>query len=135
MDPPSKAPPTRLVHSVPGARIRIEAVVLAGGSCPAEEFLDGLGEVDTAKVMALFALFVQRFPQPLSREKFKKIEGTADLFEFKSFQLRLPCFFRPAGRLLLTHGLVKKADRLPLREIQRAADIKAVFEQREGTHG
>lgn len=135
MASPGKVPLTRLIHAVPGARVRIEAVVLADGSCPAEAFLDGLGEADAAKVLALFDLFVQRFPQPLSREKFKKIEGTAGLFEFKSFQIRLPCFFRPGGRLLVTHGLIKKADRLPPQEIARAHAIQAAYEARERNHG
>jgi len=135
MGPPPKAPLTRLIHAAPGARTRIEAVVLADGSCPAEDFLDTLRPADAAKVMALFDLFVQRFPQPLSREKFKKIEGTPGLFEFKSFQIRLLCFFRPGGRVLLTHGLIKKADRLPSQEIARAHAIQATYDERERSYG
>jgi hypothetical protein len=135
MGPPPKAPLTRLIHAVSGARVGIEAVVLADGSCPAEVFLDALGPADAAKLMALFDLFVRRFPQPMSREKFKKIEGTAGLFEFKSFQIRLPCFFRPGGRLLLTHGLIKKADRLPPQEIARAHAIQAAYEEQERNDG
>jgi hypothetical protein len=68
-------------------------------------------------------------------EKFKKIEGTVDLFEFKSFQIRIPCFFVPGGRILLTLGLIKQADRLRQREIVRAREIKGVFERRAKTHG
>ncbi len=127
------APVSKLIHGVPGGRIRIEVVVLDDGSCPAEGFLEQLGESDTAKVMALFSLFVERFPRFLSPEKFKKIEGT-DLFEFKCFQIRMPCFFSGHGRVLLTHGLIKKADRLRAGDIKRAEEVKATFERRVKLH-
>jgi len=131
---PQEAPVSKVIHAVHGGRIRIEAVVLDDGSCPAEAFLQELGESDTAKMMALFSLFVERFPKRLSSEKFKKIEET-DLFEFKCFQIRMPCFFSGHGRVLLTHGLIKKADRLRAGDIKRAREIKATFERSVKAHG
>jgi hypothetical protein len=131
----SKAPLTKPIHALPHGRIRIEAVVRDDGSCPAKEFLDGLDAGKTAKMKALFTLFIERFPQPLSGEKFKKIEGTEDLFEFKSFQIRIPCFFVSGGRILLTHGLIKQQDRLRPSEIARANEIKGVFDRRMKSHG
>ena len=125
---------SKLIHAVPGAKVRIEAVVLDDGSCPAEEFLDQLSDSETAKMQALFDLFVRKFPGNLSDQKFKRIEGT-DLFEFKSFQIRMPCFFFPGGRVLLTYGLKKKADSLRPRDIRKAQDIKSVFERRVKPHG
>ena len=135
MSDQANPPLTRLIHEVPNAKVRIEAVVLENGSCPAEEFLEELDEVDTQKMKALFDLFIRSRPRPLSREKFKKIEGTDDLFEFKNFQIRMPCFFKPGGRLLLTHGLIKKGDKLSTPEIDKAKKIKAILEKREGAHG
>jgi hypothetical protein len=131
----SKTPLTKPIHALPYGRIRIEAVVLDDGSCPAEEFLNGLDEEKTAKMKALFNLFIEMHPRQMSDQKFKKIEGTADLFEFKSFQIRMPCFFASGGRILLTHGLTKKQDRLPSSEITRAKVIKGVFERRTLSHG
>lgn len=131
---PQETPLTKLIHAVPGGKIRVEAVVLDDGSCPAEEFLGQLGEVDTAKMKALFDMFVRAYPSFLSDQKFKKIEGT-DLYEFKCFQSRLPCFFSPGGRVLLTHGLNKKADKLRPSEIKTAKQIKADFERRVKSHG
>ena len=46
-----------------------------------------------------------------NREQFKKIEGE-DFFEFKNFQIRMPCYFHAAGRLIITHGFIKKEDGL-----------------------
>ena len=109
--------------------------MLDDGSCPAEEFLNGLDEEKTAKMKALFHLFITTHPRQMSDQKFKKIEGTADLFEFKSFQIRMPCFFAQGGRILLTHGLIKQQDRLPTGEITRAKRIKGEFEKRAKFHG
>jgi hypothetical protein len=120
---PQEAPVSKVIHAVHGGRIRIEAVVLDDGSCPAEAFLQELGESDTAKMMALFSLFVERFPKRLSSEK------------FKCFQIRMPCFFSGHGRVLLTHGLIKKADRLRAGDIKRAREIKATFERSVKAHG
>ena len=125
---------SKLIHAVHGAKVRIEAVVLDDGSCPAEEFLDQLSESETAKIQGLFDLFVRTFPENLSDQKFKRIVGTV-LFEFKCFQIRMPCFFFPGGRVLLTYGLRKKTDNLRPRDIRKAQDIKSVFERRVKSHG
>jgi hypothetical protein len=130
----SKGPSSTLIYALPNGRIRIEAVVLDDGSCPAKEFLNGLSPNDTAKMKALFALFVERYPQRLSDQKFKRIEET-EFFEFKSFKIRVPCFFAPDGRLLLTHGLIKKRDKLQPKEIEKARAIRAVFERKGRFHG
>ncbi|MBI4572035.1 MAG: type II toxin-antitoxin system RelE/ParE family toxin [candidate division NC10 bacterium] len=126
---PQKTPLTKVIHAVPGAKIRVEAVVLDDGSCPAEEFLNHLGELGTAKMKGLFDLFVRTYPRHLSDQKFKRIEGT-DLFEFKSFQIRMPCFFSQDGRVLLAHGLIKKTDKLQVSDVRKAREIKASFERR-----
>ena len=108
--------------------------MLDDGSCPAEEFLSQLSELDIQKMKATFDLFVASSPRPLSREKFKKIEGT-DLYEFKCFQVRMPCFYAGQGRIILTHGLKKKADKLRPSDIKKAQELKGTFERRTGKHG
>jgi hypothetical protein len=68
-------------------------------------------------------------------EHFKKLEGTDGLFEFKRFQIRMPCFFDGRGALVLTHGLTKKKDRYRAEEIDRARRIRdgdAARASREG---
>lgn len=110
-----------------GHRLSIEAACLASGGAPAEEFLDSLGDSDAAKMQALFALVGDQYPQVFNREKFKRVEGSDKIFELKSFQIRVLCFFVPGGRLILTHGLVKKKDRLDPADITRAETIRAWF--------
>lgn len=47
------------------------------------------------------------------------------LFEFKSFQLRMPFAYAKSesGVILITHGFRKKKDRTPKEEIERALRI------------
>ncbi len=55
-------------------------------------------------------------------QKFKPIEGTK-FFEFKDFQLRMPCF-RQGNTMVITHGFIKKTGPIPAAEIRRAERIK-----------
>jgi hypothetical protein len=59
----------------------------------------------------------------VNAEKFKKIAGT-DFFEFKSHQIRMPCYYLPGRLLAITHGFFKQSDRIPSSEIARAERIR-----------
>ena len=62
--------------------------------------------------------------------KFKHLTGTSQLFEFKVGQSRVISFFFLGGRVVLTHGFVKKKKKTPKGEIDRAENIKREFEER-----
>ncbi len=98
------------------------------GSCPACEFFDGLSQLDKAKLMALFRIAGDhgKFHNP---EKSGDLGG--GLFEFKSFQIRMPfAYARNERRLvLITHGFIKKKDKTPKDEIARAWRI---YEEDQG---
>jgi hypothetical protein len=64
-----------------------------------------------------------------NREQFKKIEGE-DFFEFKNFRIRMPCYFHRAGRLILTHGFIKKEPWIRPEEIERMKRIRDEYEKR-----
>ncbi len=89
------------------------------GGCPACEFFDGLSLPDKAKLMALFRIAgdLGKFHNP---EKFGDLGG--GLYEFKSFQIRMPFAYakRERGLILITHGFIKKKARTPREEIDRA---------------
>ena len=89
------------------------------GDCPAGEFFDGLNTLDKAKLMALFLIAGDqgKFYNP---EKFGDLGG--GLYEFKSFQIRMPFAYakNERGLILVTHGFIKKKDKTPKTEIERA---------------
>lgn len=114
-----------------GRKLRIEFACRANGTMPAKEFYDGeLSESERRKLNPP----IQRLADDgrvANEERFKKVDGTEELWEFKLHQVRIPGFFLPGGRFVLTHGLRKKKDRLPKSEIKLAETIRKEHITRE----
>jgi phage-related protein len=106
-----------------GRRFQIAFARDAAGRFPGEEFFDSLDKASQAKVMALFQIAgdLGSFQNP---EKFGDLGG--GLFEFKSFQIRMPFGYaaKPErGVIVISHGFYKKKDKTPKEEIERARRI------------
>ena len=91
-----------------------------------KEFLDDLNAKQAQKVLWVLRA-VRELPQ-VPQQYFKKLEGTADLWEvraeFGGDAFRLLGFW-DAGRLvILTNGFVKKTQKTPEREIALAEQRK-----------
>lgn len=115
-----------------GRRFTIAYAVDDNGRSPGKEFFDALPVEDKAKLMRLFVLLGDQGRIDNS-EKFRKL--TERFFEFKSFQIRMACCFLPSGLVLITHGFVKRRDRTPRKEIERAKRIFEEDQQRAGRAG
>ena len=106
-----------------GRRFTIAYAVERNGRSPGQAFFDKLSLQDRAKLMRLFALLGDE-GKITNPEKFGDLgEGFR---EFKSFQIRMPCRFIAGGIVLVTHGFVKKKDKTPKEEINRA---KRIFQE------
>ena len=106
----------------------IELAVTANERCPAKKFLNGLSKDDIGKILRVIKRLADE-GKVTNREQFKKIEGE-DFFEFKNFQIRMPCYFHAAGRLIITHGFIKKGDWIRPEEIDRMKRIRDEYEKR-----
>jgi phage-related protein len=106
----------------PGAKFAIAFAGEKSGACPACDFFDGLSLLDKAKLMALFQIAADhgKFHNP---EKFGDLGK--GLYEFKSFQIRMPFAYakNERGLILITHGFIKQRDKTPKAEIARARRI------------
>ena len=95
----------------------------------AEEFISGLPEKARAKVLANIRKI--RFGVR-DAELFKKLDGT-DIWEFRTLYegiaYRLFAFWDKDTETLVvaTHGLVKKTQKTPKREIRHAQEIKKEY--------
>ena len=102
-----------------GEKFEIAFAREKSGSCPACEFFEGLSLPDKAKLMALFKILGDhgKFHNP---EKFGDLGD--GLYEFKSFQIRMPFAYvkKERGLVLVTHGFIKKKNKTPKEEITRA---------------
>ena len=97
--------------------------VCANRTSPGLEFYNQREPRVQAQLNALFQRLGD-FGTILNEEKFKKIENT-EFFEFKAFRVRMPCFMLPDGLVVITHGFIKKREKIGPTEIERAKRIKA----------
>lgn len=109
-----------------GTRLSIHYLCTDDGVCPVEQFLQTLPREDVQKLDVLFQ-YLGDHGKIANREKFKKLEGTDGIFEFKSHQLRLLCFFTDDKRVIVCRALVKKRDRHNEADLDFAADCKHRF--------
>jgi|HubBroStandDraft_5_1064220.scaffolds.fasta_scaffold52909_3 hypothetical protein len=116
-----------------GALFTIEYAKRRDGSMPGLDFFNEAEVRWQARLIILFKLLADT-GRIRNLEQFRKIaEG---LFEFKAFQVRMPCYFRPDQRVVITHGFRKKKEgATPRQEIERAAQIKAEYEERLTSDG
>jgi len=106
----------------------VELAITANGRCPAKKFLNGLSKDDREKILRVIKRLADE-GKVTNREQFKKIEGE-DFFELKNFQIRMPCYFQAAGRLIITHGFMKKEAWIRPEEIDRMIRIRDEYEKR-----
>ena len=104
----------------------VELAITANGRCPGKKFLDDLSKLDREKILRIIKRLADE-GKVTNREQFKKIEGE-DFFEFKNFQIRMPCYFRSDGRIIITHGFIKKGDSIKPEEIER---LKRICDENE----
>jgi len=104
----------------------------ADGKCPVREFLDLLPGKAAQKVTWVLNLIEDLDVVPSTY--FKKLVSTEDIWECRiqlgSNAYRIFCFFDGHSVVILTHGLIKKTQKTPLAEIDRAMAYKRDYLQR-----
>jgi phage-related protein len=103
----------------------------ADGKCPVQEFLDSLSGKVAQKIVWVLRLLEDMDIVPASY--FKKLAGAEDIWEcrvqFGSNAYRIFCFFLN-NSVVLTHGFVKKSQKTPAREIEKAEAYRRDFFRR-----
>lgn len=94
----------------------------ADGKCPVKDFLDALPRKVAQKVTWVLRLLEDLDVIPVTY--FKKLTGGDGIWEcriqFGSNAYRLFCFFANGDIVVLTHGLIKKTQKTPKSEIEKA---------------
>lgn len=109
----------------------IEFYEQPGGGCPVQEFLDSLDkERELPHVMFVFSLGEEKgnklglpHSRPLREGLFEyRVRANRKLFRF-------PYFF-DHGNIVITHGLIKKTDKLPKGELEKAKKYRSSYLER-----
>ena len=106
-----------------GREKEIWAIASASG-CPVTDFLRTQPDTDQQKVMKLIRMVADQGTLH-NREKFRFAEE--GIFEFKSYQIRIMCFFLEGKRIICTHAFRKKQPKTPRTEIVRAKRLRAEY--------
>ena len=103
------------------------------GEVPVELFLDSLSAKMSAK-MARSISALQKHGNELREPYFKHLED--GIFELRaqigSDISRVFYFFFFGKRAVLTHGIIKKTQKTPASEIERAKSYRKIYIKREG---
>ena len=118
---------TRLAYD--GSVFKIEFYVIPSGRALTEEWLNSLSP-DYQKKFAVLFVRLGDHGKIWNEQKFKHLEGSSQIFEFKADSGRILCFFFHGKRVILTHGFFKKGAKTPKGEIERAHLLKEEFERR-----
>ena len=104
----------------------------ADGKCPVKEFLDSLSGKVAQKVAWVLSLIEDLDVVPSTY--FKKLVSTEEIWECRiqlgSNAYRIFSFFDGHSVVVLTHGLIKKTQKTPQREIERAEAYRKDYLQR-----
>jgi len=102
------------------------------GKTPVEDFLDSLSDKVLKKVAWVLRLVSDLDHIPSTY--FKKLINSDDIYEcriqFGSNIYRIFCFFYDDTMVVLTHGIIKKTQKTPKNEIEKAESYKNDFLRR-----
>ncbi|MHB1680841.1 MAG: type II toxin-antitoxin system RelE/ParE family toxin [bacterium] len=102
------------------------------GRCPVKEFLDSLGGKVAQKIVWVLNLLEDLDNIPSLY--FKKLTGSDGIWEcrikYGSNIYRIFCFMLDNSSVVLTHGFIKKTQKTPASEIERAEKYKSDFIKR-----
>jgi hypothetical protein len=111
-----------------GEKFKIYGLVV-NGSCEAEDFLNELSDKEKSKITPLLQ-YTANNGLLRNEQKFKNVSD--DIFEFKGFQSRLLCFFDKGKMIIISHGCIKKRDKLDPAEIKKARKRKEEYFRKGG---
>lgn len=109
----------------------VDFYTLPDGTKPVQEFLDSLNVKMRAKALGSLKILQER--GNTLREPFSKPidKGVFELrIKFASDITRIFYFFFDGKKIIMTNGFVKKTQKTPRREIEKALKYKADYERR-----
>lgn len=102
--------------------MKVEFLVLPNGRSPIEDFLNDLDNKTLAKVFRLIDLLEQEGTLPFPHAR--KMQGHSNLWELRILSsrgaVRVFYVYYEKGRIVFVSGFMKKSQKTPQREIERA---------------
>jgi len=115
-------------------KYQVEYVGLENNKKPFEEFILSLSVKERAKIFATISYFLELKNNnlPIKTSLSKHLEkGIFELRTFLPDQIaRTLYFYQREARIIITHGFIKKTQKTPRSEIERALELRDKFNER-----
>lgn len=117
---------------------RLSIELLQNGSCrdlyivsslnpTVQDYLNELKQNDKSRYDGLLARIKRVSDRPrCSDDLLKKLEGSKNIYEIRSPNDRILCFFE-GNDLIMTHGFKKSGQKTPSKQIKKAEKIKETY--------
>ena len=109
----------------------VEYVELKNGKKPFEEFILSLPIDERAKLFETINYFIELKNQnlPIKENLSKHLEN--GIFELRTALAkriaRSVYFYQKGAKIILTHGFIKKTEKTPRKEIERAKELRSLY--------
>ena len=109
----------------------VEYVELSNGKSPFQDFIMSLPVVDQAKVFETINYFLdlKNDNLPIKESLSKHLED--GIFELRTSLsdtiVRTLYFYQKGAKIILTHGFMKKTQKTPRKEIERAKELRKIY--------
>jgi phage-related protein len=114
----------------------IEFVELVNDERPFERFVLDLSLKDRAKIFETINYFLELKNNglPIKEKLSKHLEN--GIFELRSYLsdkiARTLYFYQKGAKIIITHGFIKKTQKMPRKEIEKAKALREVYNRRMG---
>ena len=110
-----------------GTAFTVYSLELSNGSRPIRDFIQDLEREDQRKLFPFIKRVAEHGPPGNNPEKSRAVEGETNLYELKSFKVRIMYFYAGEGIIVLTHGFMKHSGPPVGNEIERAKRIREEY--------
>ena len=121
-------------HRVLFMKYTIEYVELENGLEPFKEFIMNLKISERAKVFETINYFLKLKNQNLPIKENISKHLSDGIFELRTLLtekiMRSLYFYQKGAKIIITHGFIKKTQRTPSKEIEKAKELRKLFNKR-----
>jgi len=115
-------------------KYQVEYVELENNKKPFEEFILSLSVKDRAKIFETIDYFLELKKNSLPIKESLSRHLEKGIFELRAFLpdqiARTLYFYQRGAKIIITHGFIKKTQKTPRREIERAIDLRNKYNER-----
>jgi phage-related protein len=115
-------------------RYQVKFVELENNKKPFEEFILSLSVNERAKIFETINYFLELKNNnlPIKESLSKHLDdGIFELRTFLSDKIaRTMYFYQRGAKIIITHGFIKKTQKTPRREIEKAIDLRTKYNER-----